>query len=100
MVRFNQILNPLILADKWVGFNGDSEFINEDGELMMGSWTFVGILDESAIDSVEKKYGIFDLDDEINEDALIDQELMFPVWDAKKNFVCAVQFHYRGDDDE
>lgn len=100
MVKFENILNPLILADKMVGFHGNSEFFDSDGNLQMGYWTFVGIIKDEDVPALDEQYGVFSLDDEIEDELVFNQELMFPVWDAKKEFVCAVQFHYRSDDDE
>jgi len=40
---FRDLINPNILNDeKYVGFQGDSEFVDENGELQMGHWTFKG----------------------------------------------------------
>ena len=101
MVKISELVNPLILADKMVGFNGDSEFKDSNGELQMGSWTFVGILKDEDIDIVDEKYGIFELEDEITEvDIFIfGNDKLIPVWDAGHNFVCCVKIHYRRDDD-
>lgn len=94
MVTISTLINPLILADKWVGFNGDSEFIDSDGELQMGCWTYEGILDENDIGYVDEKYGIFDLDDEIEEEDVFDNENLIPVWDKNKQFVACIKIHY------
>ena len=100
MVKISTLINPLMIADKWVGFNGDSEFYDSNGNLQMGSWTFVGILDEDAIESVDAKYGIFDLDDEIRDEDVFDNDKLIPVWDAHKQFVACIKVHYRRDYDE
>ena len=40
-VKFRDLVNPLILNDEsYVGFQGDCEFVDENGELQMGTWTF------------------------------------------------------------
>lgn len=83
-----------------VGFQGNSEFFNDDGELMMGYWSFDGILDENDIEYVNEKYGIFDLDDEIRDEDVFDNDKLIPVWDANKQFVACIKVHYRSDDDE
>ena len=100
MVKISTLINPLMIADKWVGFNGDSEFYDSNGNLQMGSWTFVGILDEDAIESVDAKYGIFDLDDEIRDEDVFDNDYLIPVWDSNKQFVACIKVDYVGDYDE
>ena len=100
MVKISTLINPLMIADKWVGFNGDSEFYDSNGNLQMGSWTFVGILDESDIESVDEKYGIFGLDDEIRDEDVFDNDYLIPVWDSNKQFVACIKVHYRSDYDE
>lgn len=94
MVKISTLINPLILTEKWVGFNGDSEFFDSDGELQMGCWTYDGILDEKDIDYVDEKYGIFDLDDEIKEADVFDNENLIPVWDKNRQFVACIKIHY------
>ena len=43
MVTFNELVNGAILNEaKWIGFMGDSEYENENGELIMGMWAFLG----------------------------------------------------------
>ena len=100
MVKISTLINPLMIADKWVGFNGDSEFYDSNGNLQMGSWTFVGILDESDIESVDEKYGMFGLDDEIRDEDVFDNDYLIPVWDSNKQFVACIKVHYRSDYDE
>ena len=97
MVKICTLINPLILANKWVGFNGDSEFEDINGETQMGGWTFKGILEEKDIEYVDEKWGIFDLDDEIEDKDVFDNELNIPVWDAKREFVAIIQIHYKSD---
>lgn len=44
MVKFKELVNTSILdSEKWVGFFGDSEYINDNGEVVMGYWSFDGI---------------------------------------------------------
>ena len=97
MIKISSLINPFIIADQWVGFNGDSEFIDLNGELQMGSWTYAGVLKDEDIDYVDEKYGIFSLDDEIPEQAVFDNEKLIPVWDAHKQFVACIQINYRRD---
>ena len=95
MVKINSLINPSILAEQWVGFNGDSEFMDSNGELQMGSWTYAGILKDEDIEYVDEKYGIFSLDDEINEDDVYGNNQLIPVWDSNNEFVACIQIHYR-----
>ena len=46
MVQIRELINTSILNSEWVGFNGDSEYIDEDGEIQMGCWTFKDILQD------------------------------------------------------
>ena len=49
MVTFRELINGTILNEaKWIGFMGDSEFINKDGEIVMGYWVFVDIIKENT----------------------------------------------------
>lgn len=44
MVKFKELVNTSILdSEKWVGFFGDSEYMNDNGEVVMGYWSFDGI---------------------------------------------------------
>lgn len=49
MVKIRELINPSILNAGWVGFQGDSEFVDENDELQMGSWTFVEMSDQHQI---------------------------------------------------
>lgn len=92
MVRFRQLLNPLILNEGWIGFQGDSEFKGEDGELHMGYWSFLGILDDAPTDND------WELDDEIEEGLFLAvcKGWKFKVVNDHRQ-VCAVEFHYGGE---
>ena len=94
MVKISQLLNPLILNAGWVNFQGDSEFKTEDGELKMGAWSFIGIIDEeSEVAKIEEKYGGFGLDDDFPEEAIYNQDKYIPIYNSKGQ-LCVVQFHY------
>lgn len=44
MVSFKELVNTAILnSEKWIGFMGDSEYISEEGELIMGMWAFLNV---------------------------------------------------------
>jgi hypothetical protein len=49
-IKIRELLNPLILNDEWVGFMGDSEYVNEEGKLIFGYWCF------HEVDELAKKY--------------------------------------------
>lgn len=87
MVRFRQLLNPLILNEGWIGFQGDSEFKGEDGKLHMGYWSFLGILDDAPTDND------WDMDDEIDDSVLYEEKWAFKVINSKGQ-VCVVKFKY------
>ena len=95
-VQLRTLLNPNILNARWVKFFGDSEYVDEHGELKMGYWSFSGIVDEKDADYVDEKYGIFSLDDEIDDTEIYNNDLDFPIWNDKGD-LCAVKFHYGGD---
>ena len=97
MVKFETLINPLILADRMVGFNGDSEFKDSDGELHMGSWTFVGIVDGRDIEAIERLYPTFTLEDDINEDEVFNRTKPFLLWSPREKFLTVVEIHYRDD---
>lgn len=49
MVLIKDLINPSILNSEWVGFTGDSEFVDENGELQMGSWTFLEVSSKQEV---------------------------------------------------
>ena len=68
ILKFRNLVNPLILNDEdMVGFQGDSEYINGNGKLICGTWTF----EDADIDEV--KDTDWNLDSEIPEDVLWDE---------------------------
>lgn len=97
MVKISQLLNPLILNDGWVNFQGDSEFYTKNGDLKMGAWSFIGIIDdESEVAKIEERYGGWHLDDDFPEEAVFNQDKDIPVYNEKGQ-LCVVQLHYRRD---
>ena len=93
MIKLRDLLNPLILNDGWVGFQGNSEYVLENGEVRMGYWTFLDIID--AGDAHKKDN--FTLDDEIDESELLDDI----TWKVENDIgqLCVVQFTYNGNND-
>ena len=88
MVKFRDLLNPLILNDGWVGFCGDSEYISENGEVRMGYWAF---LDALEIDDGHSG-NYLTLDDEIDDSKLFGETR----WEVENDegLLCTVKFMY------
>lgn len=85
MVQIRDLINTSILNSEWVGFNGDSEYIDEDGELQMGSWTFLEVSSKQ-----EAHYG---LDAEVGNDKIFNSPWTF--WVQNDNGTsCKVQLNY------
>lgn len=95
-IQLRKLLNSGILNAGWVGFFGDSEYVKEDGEVKFGYWSFTGIVDKKDEQMINEKYGIFSLDDEVDEEDIQDNNLDFPIWNDKGQ-LCAVQFTYGSD---
>ena len=89
MVKISQLLNSSILNSEWLNFMGDSEYVDENGELQFGYWSFLGIVEETNGEVP------FDLKDELPEEAIYGNYLV-PIRN-KKDHICVVEFHYRGD---
>ena len=89
MVKFKQLVNPLILNDGWEGFQGNSEFKGKKGKLHMGYWSFLGILDD------EPTADDWKLEDDIEEEIFLTVcgEWNFRIINAHGQ-VCAVKFSY------
>lgn len=92
MVKFRELINPVILNEcKWVKFFGDSEYRNDDGELVMGYWVFYEIVKDNEVGKIPYR-----LDDKIDEKILFDtpsDECIFAV-ENDNGVVCLVQFMY------
>ena len=90
MIKISHLINSSILNSEWVGFSGDSEFVDSDGELQLGYWNFIGITDETKGETP------FELEDEISEEAVYgDYTVLIR---NKKNHICMVQFKYVKED--
>lgn len=92
-VKINQILNTGILNAEWIGFHGDSEYEDKDGEWHLGAWSFIGVTTNPRGEIP------WELDDEVEEEALYNPELTFVIRN-KRGKICLVKFHYRRDEDE
>ena len=83
-IKIERVINTGILNSEWVGFSGDSEYEDADGELQLGYWNFIGITEDTQGEIP------FELDDEIPEEALTGDYTVL-IKNAKGN-VCMVQF--------
>lgn len=92
MVKFRELVNPVILNAGWVNFNGDSEFIDANGEYQLGNWSFLDIID----DEDSRTRDNFVLDDEIDEEEVYDST----PWAVEndKGQLCIIQINYRRDE--
>ena len=88
MIKFRDLLNPLILNDGWVGFCGNSEYICENGEVRMGYWAFLEALE---IDDPHSG-NYLTLDDEIDDSKLFGET----IWEVENDegLLCTVEFTY------
>ena len=90
MIKFRELINYLILnEDRWIGFQGDSEYVHENGEIKMGFWSFLDIIEQENVRVKEH----FTLDDEIS-----DLELLNPTPWAVENDngqLCVVEIIYK-----
>ena len=92
MIKIRKLLNPLILNDKkYVRFIGDSEFKNTDDKLIMGAWKFLAI-DNDAVED------IFNLDDEIDTNALFTKDPCIVYIKNDNGDICVVEFLYSFDE--
>ena len=111
-IKFRELVNPLILNEGYdkVGFQGDSEYIREDGSVKMGFWEFVDVmiaeptnselmqsqLEEGEIDSPEEFEGHINwtLDDEIHEELLYRRPCLPFEVENDNGELCLVKFLY------
>lgn len=72
-IPYRNLLNPKILSDyHYEGFQGDSEFIDSNGELQFGSWTFVIVFDAWL-----SNHNYPTLDSTISETELIESDSVY-----------------------
>ena len=86
MIKIERLINSSILNSEWVGFSGDSEFVDSDGELQMGYWNFIGITKETKGETP------FEIEDKIPEEAIYGNFTV--LIRNKKDHVCMVEFKY------
>ena len=87
MVKFRDLVNPNILNREWENFIGDSEYINNKGELKMGTWYLYQLYDGWLSDGEYSQ-----LDDEVDEEKL-DGEYYVELFNDNGN-LCGVVFNY------
>lgn len=92
-IKFRDLINPLILNEmKWIGFFGDSEYVDENEELQMGYWVF-----EEIINNYKAPYGRkpYSLDSKISEEELFNNsnEDIYVVKNDK-DVVCGIRLIY------
>ena len=85
MVKIRDLINPSILNSEWVGFQGDSEYEDEDGELQMGCWTFKSI-------ETDPKGTPYQLDDELTNYEIYG-DCNIRVQNEKEN-ICIIELGY------
>ena len=90
MVQIKELINTSILDAFWVGFTGDSEFFDKDGEIQMGYWTFVDLEDIRT----HKPSEILSYEDEIDENELFQGDNFYPVKNSK-DIICLVKISYQ-----
>ena len=88
-VKIERLINSSILNSEWIGFSGDSEYEDENGELQLGYWNFIGITEDTNEETP------FDLTDEIPEEAL-KGDFLIPIKN-NKDHICVVKVTGYGD---
>lgn len=92
MVKFRELINTSILNDeKWIGFLGDSEYVNDKGELVMGMWAFIDVIDNS-----QKTY--ITLDANISEEMIKDWNNWNWLVMNDNGHKCEIKLFYNVDD--
>ena len=85
-IKISNLINSSILNSEWVGFSGDSEYVDDNGEVQMGYWNFVGITEETKGETP------FEIEDEIPEEAVYGDFTV--LIRNKKDHICMVEFKY------
>lgn len=91
MLKFRDLINPAILNDEdMVGFTGDSEYTDEEGELIMGSWIFVDAMN----DGTPVREDDWTLDSKIKESTLYDNIKYYHVVNDNGT-LCEIKLNFR-----
>lgn len=94
MVKYRDLLNPHFLNEEKVGFFGDSEFIDNDGKLQMGYWTF-----RTLFDGWLKDVEYPTLDDEADTGVILKGDGYVELFNDNGD-LCGVEFMYGGAENE
>ena len=90
MVKIRDLVNTTLLNERFVGFQGDSEFLDkEEGEYKLGYWAFLGI--DADIRTT------LTLDTEIHKSVLGLDGVIFVVKNDNGR-TCIIRFYYDGDE--
>ncbi len=89
-IEISKLINPLILNDEWEKFQGDSEYTDENGKLIYGSWILKKVIGKHMLYANEES-GVFELEDKI-EVPLEHKSICFIR--NKKGNICMVQLNY------
>ena len=88
-LTFRDLVNPNILNDKtYVGFQGDSEFVDTNGKIHFGTWTFKDALAMPDIDENDKT-----LDSKVHENLLFGGFNPFEIYNDNGE-LCIVEIQY------
>ena len=88
-IALKNLVNSAILNDKsYVGFQGDSEFVDEDGKLHFGTWTYKDNLGLSEVDDFDKT-----LDSKVHENLLFGAYNPFEIYNDNGE-LCIVEIQY------
>ena len=90
LLKFRELVNPQILNDEDMkGFHGDSEYINVDGKLVLGGWTFCDVLEDYPVEEYD-----WNLDSEIEEPTLWDN-IQYYLVRNDNGTMCEIKLHFR-----
>lgn len=84
-IPIKKLINPYILNQEWVNFQGDSEYTNEKGELKYGNWTFKKIIKNN-------KGNILGIDSVIDENQIYEKNRIKIKNDNNK--ICIIEINY------
>ena len=94
-IQIRKLVNPLILNDGWVGFQGDSEFESDGGFTGLGAWSYLDIIqDEQTLAEIKNDtfwLPVYDIDDEITITEMMAKCLIVR---NDGGAYCVVKFHY------
>lgn len=91
-IPLRNLINPNILNDKsYIGFQGDSEFVDENGKIHFGTWTYKNNLGLLEIDNTD-----WTLDSKVHENLLFGAFNPFEIFnDDGELCIVEIQYHRR-----